>query len=78
MFRYFLIAAAAALVLATPVEAKRAPFLYLPMQRLLRADVAVVGKVTAIEKDTVDATSAPGDRSPSMMATPPPWSWTRP
>ena len=37
MFRYLLTAVAAAMVLATPVEAKRAILLYTPMQKLVRA-----------------------------------------
>ena len=60
MTRYVLTAAVAALVLATPVEAKRAIRLYTPIEKLVRADAVVVGKVTALEKDTVDATPVPG------------------
>lgn len=60
MIRSVLTAAVAALVLATPVEAKRAIRLFTPIDKLVRADAVVVGKVTAIEKDTVDATPLPG------------------
>src|SRR5262245_51758957 len=60
MIRYFLTAAAAALVLATPVEAKRIIAEFTPLQKLLSAEVVVVGKVTAIEKDTVDVEPFPG------------------
>ena len=59
MYRYLFAAAAAALVLATPVEAKRIPA-FSPFQKLVSADAVVVGKVTAIEKDLVDATPSPG------------------
>lgn len=60
MYRSVILAAAAALVLAAPVEAKRAIIIYTPAQKLARADVVVVGKVTAVEKDTVDAPQFPG------------------
>ena len=60
MIRYVLTAAVAALVLATPVEAKRAIRLFTPLDKLVRADAVVVGKVTALEKDTVDATPVAG------------------
>jgi hypothetical protein len=60
MIRYFLAAAAAALVLA-PVEAKRAIRIFTPVEKLVRADAVVVGKVTALEKEVVTATPAPGD-----------------
>jgi len=59
MIRYFLAAAVAALVLATPVEAKRAIRLFTPLEKLVRADAVVVGKVSAIEKDTIEATPSP-------------------
>ncbi len=60
MIRYLLVAAVAALVLTTPVEAKRAILLYTPVQKLVRADAVVVGKVTALEKEAVTATPNPG------------------
>ena len=60
MIRYVLTAAVAALVLATPVEAKRAIRLFTPVEKLVRADAVVVGKVTALEKETVSATPVPG------------------
>ena len=59
MYRYLLTAAAAALVLATPIEAKRAILIVSPLQKLTRAETVVVGKVTAIEKDIVTATPHP-------------------
>lgn len=60
MIRYFLAAAVAALALATPVEAKRAIRIFTPIEKLIRADAVVVGKVTAIEKDAVLAEPFPG------------------
>ncbi len=60
MIRKLIVAAVAALVTAMPVEAKRAILLYTPVQKLVRADAVVVGKVTAIEKESVTATPAPG------------------
>jgi hypothetical protein len=59
MIRYLLAAAVAACVLAIPVEAKAIrPFT--PLEKLFRAEVAVVGKVSAIEKDTIEAAPYPG------------------
>ncbi len=60
MFRKLIVAAAVALVLATPVEAKRAIRLFTPIEKLVRAEVVAVGKVTAVEKDTVTAAPSPG------------------
>jgi hypothetical protein len=60
MIRCFLAAAAAAVVLVTPVGAKRAIRVFTPIEKLIRADAVVVGKVTAIEKDTVLAEPSPG------------------
>ncbi|QJW96819.1 hypothetical protein [Frigoriglobus tundricola] len=60
MFRVLSLASVAALVLATPVEAKRVMRLFTPVEKLVRADVVAVGKVTALEKDTVTAAPAPG------------------
>ena len=56
----FLFAPLFALLVAVPVEAKRiaAPP---PILRAIKADVVFVGKVTAIEKDTIDAAPFPGD-----------------
>jgi hypothetical protein len=59
MYRAFL-TAAVVLVLVTPIEAKRVIVNYTPIQKLVRADAVIVGKVTAIEKDTVDAAPFPG------------------
>ena len=60
MIRYVLTAVVAALVLATPVAAKRAVRPFTPIEKLVRVDAVVVGKVTAIEKDTVDVAPVPG------------------
>lgn len=49
-----------ALVVAVPAEAKRAPAPP-PVSRALRADAVFVGKVTAVEKDTVDLAQHAGD-----------------
>ena len=59
MFRVLVLAAFAALVLATPVEAKRVMRNFTPIEKLVRADVVAVGKVTALEKDTVEAVPVP-------------------
>ena len=54
MFRALVLATVAALLLVTPVAAKRAaPFS--PVDKLVRADAAVIGKVTAIEKELLTA-----------------------
>jgi hypothetical protein len=42
------------LMMATPVEAKRVAATPAPVIRAIRADTVVVGKVTAIEKETVE------------------------
>lgn len=60
MIRKLIVAAAVAVVLVTPVEAKRAFLSYTPLEKFVRSDAVVVGKVTAIEKDAVSATPAPG------------------
>jgi hypothetical protein len=60
MIRKLLVAALAAAVVAAPVEAKRAFIIYTPVQKLVRADAVVVGKVSAVEKDAVTATPVPG------------------
>jgi hypothetical protein len=60
MFRILSLAAVAALVVAMPVEAKRVIRVFTPMEKLVRADVVAVGKVTAIEKDSVEAAPFPG------------------
>ena len=59
MIRTLLAAAVAALVLATPVEAKRAIRVFSPMEKLVHADAVVVGTVTAVEKELVNAKSVP-------------------
>jgi hypothetical protein len=48
------------LMMATPVEAKRVAAPTAPVIRAIRADTVVVGKVTAIEKETVEVT-VPGE-----------------
>ncbi len=60
MYRVLVLAAAAALVLSAPVGAKRAIRLFTPVEKVARADAVVLGKVTAIEKDTVSSAPAPG------------------
>ena len=68
MHRYLL--AAAVLAVAAPVEAKRIAAPPAPVVRAVRADVVFVGKVTAIEKDTVDAAPYPViDRRPRLRRT---------
>ena len=59
MSRYLLVPLVA-LVVAVPAAAKRAPAPP-PVARALRADAVFVGKVTAIEKDTVDVAPHAGD-----------------
>src|SRR5262245_2993819 len=61
MFRNITLAAVAAIVLAVPVEAKRVMRAFTPVEKLTRAEVVVVGKVSALEKDMVTATPHPGD-----------------
>jgi hypothetical protein len=61
MVRSLVVAALAALVLSAPVEAKRAIRVFTPVDKLVRADAVVVGKVTALEKEMVTAAPAPGD-----------------
>lgn len=60
MLRTAFVAAVAALVFVAPVDAKRAIRIFSPTEKLVRADMVAVGKVTAIEKDTVDAAQYPG------------------
>jgi hypothetical protein len=60
MFRVLVFAAVAALLLAAPVEAKRVLLPYTSIQKVVRADLVVLGKVTAIEKDTIDVLAVPG------------------
>ncbi len=60
MIRRLLVVAVAAMVLAVPVEAKRAIRIFTPTEKLVRSDAVIIGKVTAIEKNTVDAAPFPG------------------
>lgn len=59
MTRY-LLGAVALVALVPPVRADRIAPIAHPVERALRAPVVVVGKVTAVEKDTVDAPLYPG------------------
>src|SRR5262245_13296778 len=56
----FLIASLVVIVVAIPASADRMAPIARPVERALRTPVVVVGKVTAIEKDPVDATLYPG------------------
>lgn len=58
--RAFALAAAAALAAVGPVSAKRIAAPPPPVQRALAAEVVVVGKVMAIEKESVGVAPAPG------------------
>ena len=60
MFRALVLAVVAALLLAPPVAAKRVILPHTPLQKVVRAELVVVGKVTAIEKDTVNVLPVPG------------------
>lgn len=61
MTRHLLVAVVAVLGFAVPVEAKRAIRLFTPVEKVARAELVVTGKVTALEKGTVDAIRFPGD-----------------
>lgn len=67
MFRVLSLASVAALVLVAPVEAKRVMRLFTPIEKLVRADVVAVGKVTALEKDTVTVTATPTPDAPDKL-----------
>jgi hypothetical protein len=56
----FLVPVAVLALVALPARADRIAPLLGPAERALRAPVVVVGKVTAIEKDTIDAHAYPG------------------
>ncbi len=60
MIRHFVAAAAIALI-AVPADAKRAIRLFTPIDKVARAEMVIAGKVSAIEKDMVDAIRFPGD-----------------
>ena len=62
MFRAIAFAAGAALLLAAPVEAKRVIMPLTPLGKLVHADLVVVGKVTAIEKDLITVVPNTGAR----------------
>lgn len=55
MFRVLVLAAVAALLLVSPVAAKRIARPFTPVEKLVRAETVVVGKVTALEKEMVSA-----------------------
>lgn len=59
MFRVLFAAPLVALVLAAPAEAKRVR-LFTPLEKLVRADAVLVGKVTAVEKEPAVVPAAPG------------------
>lgn len=61
MLRKLLMAAAAAAVLAVPVEAKRAIRIFTPLEKVARAEIVVTGKVSAVEKELVNAIRFAGD-----------------
>jgi hypothetical protein len=58
--RRFCLVAVALVACASQVRADRIAPIAHPVERALRAPVVVVGKVTAVEKDTVDAPLYPG------------------
>ena len=60
MLRTLLAAVAVVAVLPAPAGAKKAVRAFSPLDKLVRADAVVVGKVTALEKEAVLATPAPG------------------
>ncbi|MCI0705526.1 MAG: hypothetical protein L0241_31080 [Planctomycetia bacterium] len=60
MFRKLIVAAVAAVLLATPAEAKRAIRIFTPLEKVAQAEVVITGKVSALEKDTVMAPQFPG------------------
>ncbi|MBY0459031.1 MAG: hypothetical protein K2V38_16970, partial [Gemmataceae bacterium] len=52
-------AVAVVLAVAATAEAKRVMIAYNPVQKLVRADAVVIGKVTALEKELTQATPFP-------------------
>lgn len=56
----FLLVTSALLLVALPARADRVGPITSSAERALRSSVVVVGKVTAIEKDTIDTTAYPG------------------
>jgi len=61
MTRQLLTAALGIIVLASPVEAKRIARPFGSVEKVARAEIVVAGKVTAFEKETVEAIRFPGD-----------------
>ena len=70
MIRHLFIAAIATAAIAFPAEAKRVARPLTPVEKVARAEVVVVGTVSAIEKETVDAARFPGDteKTPHRIA----------
>src|SRR5690242_19828103 len=70
MTRHSLIAAVGVLAFVLPVEAKRVARPFTPVEKVARAEVVVIGTVSAIEKETVDAARFPGDteKAPHRIA----------
>ncbi|MBN9122334.1 MAG: hypothetical protein J0I06_24875 [Planctomycetes bacterium] len=54
------LSAVSAVLLAVPASAKRVVRPFSPVEKLVLAETVVIGKVTAIEKDTVNTAPAPG------------------
>lgn len=61
MTRNLLIAAGVVAMLAVPVEAKRVARPFTPLEKVARAEVVVTGKVSAVEKEMVNAIRYAGD-----------------
>jgi hypothetical protein len=61
MTRQLLAAAMGLIVLAAPADAKRIARAFGPVEKVARAEIVLAGKVTAIEKEMVDAVRFPGD-----------------
>ncbi len=70
MTRNLLLTAAAVAVLAIPVEAKRVARSFTPVEKFARAEIVVTGKVSAVEKEMVNAIRFPGDteKAPHKVA----------
>ena len=62
MIRSVLLAAVAVAVFAVPVEAKRAIRIFTPIEKVARAEIVVSGKVSAVEKEMVNAIRFVGDK----------------
>src|SRR5262245_47050256 len=62
MTRNLLLAAAALGFVGVPAEGKRVLRPYTSIEKLARADIVVTGKVTAVERETVDLIRYAGDK----------------